>query len=60
MTAEIFQCKHKHMGAALLYLLRESDDPEAVLDGIKLLLVQLTGDDVLHYLPILTVNVPAH
>lgn len=41
------------------YLFSEANVGETLLNGIKLLLVQFTGDNVLHYFGVLTVDVPA-
>ena len=44
--------------ASVTYLVCETDDAEAVLNGVKLLLVQLAGHDVLHRPAMLVIDVP--
>lgn len=46
-------------GRVLNDLFGEADISEALLNCVKLLLVQFAGDDVLHHSAVLTVNIPA-
>lgn len=44
----------------LKYLFGKADISEALLDCVKLLLVQFAGDNVLHDFAVLTVDIPTH